>query len=260
MLTRRQMLLGMLLLGLAPRRAEGAPVAWVADYQVKVRLLYVIPLGMTGVLEEETDHAAGTYRVRLTGEGAGVRNRFESTGVVQGRRFSPRTTFVSYSLRGREHYSRIGYDYDRRIVDYEHRSETFWLGNVRSGRNTLAIPDGMILDDFASVVLNHGAGLYETPGKPYRVHIVRRVQRPGEGVDEVNPDGARGEITDLDVGFVPNPDGPGTISRIDISRLSSWTKADSPARFTFAADGKIARTEGRFILGTSVDVTFQPRG
>jgi hypothetical protein len=63
----------------------------------------------------------------------------------------------------------------------------------------------------------------------------------------------------LDVSFIDDPDGPGTVSLVDLSTLSSWSRASEPARFTFAADRRIARTDGRFILGTSVQVTFQPR-
>jgi hypothetical protein len=259
MLSRRQWLLGMLMVGLAPGRGHTDPVAWAADYQVKIGLLYVLTFGMTGVLEQEVDHTAGTYRVRLVGEGSGVRNRFESAGVVRQGRFSPRTTFAYHTIRGREHQTRVVYDDDRRVVQYDHRSETFLLGRIRSGRNSFAVPEGLAVDDFATVIMNHGAGLFEAAGKAYRVFIVRRAQRPGEGVDEVQAGGARGEIVPLDVSFIKDPDGPGTVSLVDFSTLSSWSKASDPMRFTFAADRRIARTDGRFILGTSVQVTFQPR-
>jgi hypothetical protein len=257
MLSRRAFLVSLLAIGLAPSRAWAVPVLRTAPYQAQAALVFgLFRFGMTGALDDEVDRAAGTYRVRIAGEGTGIRNQFESTGVIRNGRFTPAATRLRFSIRSRENRTDITYDYDRRVVTYAHRGETFFLGRVRAGQNTLAIPEGETLDDFASIVLNHGAGFFDPAGKTTRVLIVNRAKREGEGVDDVEADGTRGEIVPLRISFVPDPDGAGTVSTIDVSGISAWARAADPARFTFTADRQIERVEAQLIYGTSIRVRF----
>jgi hypothetical protein len=261
MLTRRAfLLLAFASTGAAPSLGRTDPVMRTTAYQVNADVLYgLLSFTMTGLLDEDVDQTAEIYHVQLVGEGAGIRNRFASTGIIQKGRFTPTSTLVRLSIRGRQHETRITYDYDRRAVEYYHRSETFLLGRLRTGQNTFGIPEGESLDDFASIILNHGSGMFETEGKIYRTLIVRRARRKGEGVDEVQAEGYRGEIVPLNVSFVRNVETLGTVSRIDFSELSTWAKATDPARFTFARDRRIERIDARLILGTRIQVTFQSR-
>ncbi len=257
MLSRRQFLFAVVASGLAPGLARSEPLARTAPYRATAAMVFgLLRFGVTGVLEEEVDHAAGTYRVLVAGEGVGIRNRFESTGVVRQGRFTPRLTLAQFSIRGRQHQTRIAYDYDRRVVQYDHRSETFFLGRVRTGQNTFGIPEGETLDDFASIILNHGAGLFDPEGRVYRALIVNRAHRRDEGVDEVQADGARGAIAPISVSYSRDPQGAGTVSAIDLSGVSTWAKPAEPARFTFTADRRIERIEAHLIFGTTIEVTI----
>src|ERR1051326_8569101 len=215
MLSRRAFLIACAAVGVVPRLACAERVPYSTPYHVNISLVFgLFQFGMTGVLDQEVDAAAGTYRVQLAGEGAGVQNHFESAGFLRKGRFTPASTVINFVLRGRPHQTRITHDHERRLVHYDHRSETFFLGHVRSGRNSFAMPADAPVDDFGSVMLNFGAGVFETPGAIYRTLVVRRAHRPGEGVDEVQADGARGELVPLAMSFTRTGDGQGSVARI----------------------------------------------
>ena len=257
MFSRRAFLFAALALGLAPRRAGAAPVVRTAPYRAQAALVFgLFRFTLNGMLEDDVDRAASRYRMRLAGEGLGVRSSFESTGVIRGGRFAPTATRLRLDIRTRQNRTDIMYDHDRRVAHYEHRGETFFLGRVRSGRNTVAVPEGETLDDFASILLNHGAGFFDPPGKTTRVLMLNRALRQGEGLDDVETGGSRGEIVPLAISYMPDPDGAGAIARVDVSRLSAWAKPTEPAKFTFTADRQIERVEAQLTLGTSIRVTF----
>ena len=246
-----------LALAVASRRAAAAPIVRTVPYRAQAALVFgLFRFTLNGVMEDEVDRAAGRYRVRLAGEGLGVKSTFESTGVIRNGRFAPTATRLRFDIRTRQNRTDITYDHDGRVAHYEHRGETFFLGRVRTGRNTVAVPEGEVVDDFASVVLNHGAGLFDPPGKVTRVLVLNRARRRGEGLDDVDADGTRGALLPLSISYVPDPDGAGTVSTVDVSGLSAWAKADDPPKFTFTADRQIERIEAPLALGTSVRVTF----
>jgi hypothetical protein len=257
MMSRRAFLLAALALAATSRRAGAAPVVRSAPYRAQAALVFgLFRFTLNGVWEDEVDRAAGRYRVRLAGEGLGAKSTFESTGVITSGRFAPTATRLRLDIRTRQNRTDITYDHDRRVAHYEHRGETFFRGRVRTGRNTVAVPEGEVVDDFASIVLNHGAGLFDPPGKVTRVLVLNRARRQGEGLDAVDADGTRGELLPLSISYGPDPDGTGTVSTVDVSGLSTWAKAGDPMTFTFTADRQIERIEAQLALGTSIRVTF----
>src|SRR5919106_5020638 len=81
---RRQFLmLGLALL--APGRLGAEPVARRGTFAADVAILYqMLTFRLTGEVQERVDRAAGRYDVRLSGQGDGIANRIESSGILSG--------------------------------------------------------------------------------------------------------------------------------------------------------------------------------
>src|SRR5262252_6909594 len=131
--------LALLLLPLA--RASAGSVACTVPYQIDVRLLYgALTYHIDETLTESIDRAAGRYQVVMTGEGDGIANRIESSGVLRQGRWAPLRSQSFFSVKGRESRGDVTYDYTARRIDYHFKGETFFLRRLRVVDDSLSMP------------------------------------------------------------------------------------------------------------------------
>jgi hypothetical protein len=247
----------LLLLGPAPRvraqtqRREGA-------YDVDVALLYnALSLEMAGTVQEAMDRAAGRYEIRAVGEGARISNRIESTGIRRDGRWAPLRATAWFKVAGRESQSELAYDYERRTVHYRYRGETFFLRRLRQADDTIAIPEGLHVDDVMSAVLNYSDRVWpkEADGT-YRTSVVRRRRPENEGPDDVQKV-YRAEIVPFMLKVTSDPATGKPIAVFDLTRFSSWAREGTPGRIVFSPDGRPESITASLILGTSVNIRFK---
>src|SRR5437899_10550100 len=173
-----------LLLPLA--RAHATAVAHTAPYRVDVSLLYgALTYRIDETLSESIDKTGGRYAVAVTGEGEGIANRIESTGILRQGRWAPLRTQSFFTVKGRESRSNITYDYARRGIDHHFKGETFFLRRLRIADDFLPIPEGLAVDDSISATLNYADQLW-TPQADgnFVTHVVRRKRAENEGPDD----------------------------------------------------------------------------
>jgi hypothetical protein len=229
-----------------------------AGYDVDVGLLYnALSFELAGTIQETVDRPAGRYEVRAVGEGTRISNRVESSGLRRAGRWAPLRTTAWFKVAGRESHSELAYDYERRTVHYRYRGETFFRRRVRLADDTIAIPEGLHVDDMMSAVLNYGDGLWpkETDGT-YHTSVVRRRRPENEGPDDVQQL-YRAEIIPFVLKVVSDPatGKPGAV--FDLTRFSSWARAGTPGRIVFGPDGRPESIVAPLILGTSVTIRFK---
>jgi hypothetical protein len=214
---------------------------------------------MDGLLEERIDRTAKTYTLVASGEGEGIANRIESSGVIRDGRFWPTTTRGLFRVRGRESRVTIDYDYDRSRAEYHHVSHTFLLGRRRTGDDVLTLRPGLKIDDLATASLNYAEGKMEVDAHGFHfTHIIRRARVETEGVDEVRPEGYRAQIVPLRFRVEPDQATGGPAALVDLTRFSSWASSARPARVLFDPDRRIQSIEAHLILGSRVRVVFVP--
>lgn len=259
LLDRRQFLTLPLALALAPLAAARAEMqARRAAYGVDVGILYdVFSFHLPGTLTESTDRAAGRYEMTAVGRGGRIANRIESRGILRDGRWAPVQVTSRFQVAGRESRSDIRYDYERRVIEYHYRGETFLLRRLRVADDVLPIPPGVHVDDVASAVLNYADGTWpaEADGG-YRTHVVRRRRSEREGPDDVEKS-YQAELVPLT--FKPEPD-PRTgrpAALFDLSPVSSWSVRGRPARIVFGPDRRPELITAALILGTSVTIRLQ---
>jgi hypothetical protein len=259
MLSRRRFLALPWLLLLRRRPGWAEQRLRAGTYRANIRILFgLFEFALDGSIEEAVDPRAGLYRVVLAGEGAGISNRVVSEGVIQGRRFVPRTTSLSFKVRGRESRTEISYDDARGVVRYRHRSQTFLLGRWRAGDDVITIPAGPPLDDAVTVFLNYAEGaLEEEAPSAYRAFVVRRARTDWEGPDEVAPGGYGASIVPLRVKAIQAPEGgePGWL--LDLTDISSWARAGQPARVVFGPGRRPEAISVPLALGGDIRIVFQ---
>ena len=181
---RRHFLAMPLALFLAPlARAGAAGVAHKAPYGVDVSLLYgALTYRVEGSLTETIDRPSGRYEVAIAGEGDGIANRIESAGTFRHGRWSPLGTRSFFSVKGRESRSAITYDHARRSVEYHFKGETFFFRRLRVVDDVLPIPEGLLVDDSISAMLNYGDQLWAPQADgSFVTHVVRRKVVRNEG-------------------------------------------------------------------------------
>ena len=101
----------MVLAPLGPLRALAGPEARRATYAVDVGILYgMLSFHLDGTITEAVDRAAGRYEVKMAGDGDGIANRIESSGVRRDGRWQPLRARSSFVVMGRESRSDIAYD------------------------------------------------------------------------------------------------------------------------------------------------------
>jgi hypothetical protein len=232
--------------------AGAAPEVRRAPYRAQVRLLYgAIRIDLAGTIEEMLDRAAGRYSSRIDGKGDGYENHAESTGVLRDGRWTPTASRSRFVVHGREASLAVSYDWDRRVVAYESRSETFLLRRVREARDRLTVPDGLHLDDISTATLNLAEERWPPrPDGTLVTHVVRRRRGRREGMEEAG--GTYGaEFVPFALRLRPEGEGGKPVAVADLTRFASWAKEDDPARIVFGPDRRPELIVCPMILGST---------
>ncbi|MBI4637110.1 MAG: hypothetical protein HY727_12240 [Candidatus Rokubacteria bacterium] len=226
-----------------------------AAYAVEVGILYqTLSFHLAGTIHEAVDRVAGRYDVRIVGEGVGIGNRVESSGVLRGARWAPVRTTAWFQVWGRESRSEVAYDYDRRTIDYHFRGETFFLRRLRAADDSLSLSDSTHVDDVISAVLNHADGRWRPRADgTLQTLVVRRQRREDEGPDDVERV-YRAELAPLVLKATRDPGTGKPAALFDLSRFSSWAMEGRPARVVFGFTGRPELIQSSLILGTSVTI------
>src|SRR5260370_1216007 len=123
-LSRRRFLTLPLALLLAPAalpwdRARAAPDSRRGTYAVDVGILYgMLGYHLEGTLSETVDRAAGSYEVKIAGEGDGIANRIASRRVLLNGRWAPQESDSFFSVKARKARADIAYHWTRRTSAY----------------------------------------------------------------------------------------------------------------------------------------------
>ena len=258
-LSRRQFLVSLLALPLAPRLGWADRPARSGTYHADIGILFnLLTFTLDGSVDEQVDRIAGRYRVLVAGDGPGIANRIESEGLIRERRFAPTATSLFFSVRGRESRTHVSYDYDHGVVHYRHASQTFLLGRRRVADDVIGIPVGQPLDDIVTATLNYAEGLLEVDGKgDFRTFVVRRARPKREGPDEIQAGAYRAEIVPLRFTVTQDRESGRPVCLLDLTRFSSWASPDNPARITFGPNRRLESIHASLMLGTTVRITFQ---
>ena len=239
-------------------RAHATAVARSAPYRVDVSLLYgALTYRIDETLAESVDRATGRYDVALTGEGDGIANRIESSGTLRQGRWAPLRSRSFFSVKGRESRAEITYDYAARQIDYHFKGETFFLRRLRIVDDAVAMPEGLLVDDAISAILNYADQFWRPQANGDLVtHIVRRKTASNESPDDVQAR-YRAELAPLTLKVAVDAETGKPIARFDLTRFSSWAKQNQPALITFGGDRRPQHLNLPMILGTSVQVNLR---
>jgi hypothetical protein len=256
----RRTVLGMALAWLlVPGRRVAAEVEGrKGAFSARVALLFgAFRFEETGVIEETIDHAAGRYRVRITGSGPDMTTEIESTGALHEGRWTPLRFTDRFAVYGRESRLEVDYDLARERVHFQGRSETFLLRRVRVTDDTLAVPAGTHVDDVISATLNYVEGRWppEADGR-FLTRVVRRQKAQGERPDDVEGR-YRAELVPFELRVGPEIDGRAT-ALLDMARFTSWAREDEPARIVFGTNRRPETITASLILGTSLTIKIGP--
>jgi hypothetical protein len=262
-LSRRQFLAVPVALLLAPasrlwNRAWAEPESRRAAYTVDVGILYgMLSYHLDGTLVEAVDRAAGRYEVRIVGEGDGIANRLESSGVLLDGQWTPRESHSFFSVKGRESRSDITYDWARRTIEYHFRGETFFLRKLRVADDVVAIPEGLHVDDSLSATLNYADDRWP-PGADgsYQTQVIRRKKPEDEGPDDAQAS-YRAELVPLALRVSADPASGKPTALFDLTRFSSWARRDQPGRITFGRDKRPELMTLGMVLGTKVKIELK---
>jgi len=253
---RREFLAVALGLALAPARAlQAAAEDRRGTFAADVGLLYgALGFHATGTIEETIDRAAARYAVAIRGEGSGVSHTMDSSGILREGRWAPLRTSSLFVVYGRESRLDIAFDYERRMVEYHSRSETFFLRRRRIADDVLAMPEGLRLDDVITAALNYADGQWPPePDGTLVTHVVRRERPAGEGVDDVARR-YRAELVPFVLKVTTEPDTGRATALFDLTRFSSWAIVDRPARIVFGPSRRPEAITSSLMLGTSFQV------
>lgn len=256
MLGRRDFLaLALALLAVPARAARAAVETNQGRFDADVGILFgVLSFHLAGTIDEAIDRAAGRYAVKIRGQGTGIANAVDSTGLLREGRWAPLRTSSLFVVHGRESRVELAFDYGRRAVEYHSRSETFFLRRLRVADDVLPLPEGTHVDDVVSATLNYAEGLWpREPDATLVTHVVRRRKPAGEGPDDVQRR-YRAELVPFVLKLVPDPETGRTTALFDLTRFSSWAREDRPARIVFGAHRRPESISSSLILGTSVAI------
>jgi hypothetical protein len=240
---------------LAPSPVIAEPALRRGVFAADVGILYqMLTFQLKGDVQENIDHAAGRYDVRVNGQGDGIANRIESRGVLRDGRWMPLRGESWFQVRGRESRVQVTYDYERRVVDYHARGETFIMRRLRVVDDAVSLPVGVTVDDAVSASLNFRDGRWAPrPDGRLQTHVVRRRRSDNEGPDDV-AQSYRAELVSLELKIEPEPETRKPSALLDLSRFSSWAREDRPARIVFDDERRPSLITGSMILGTSVTI------
>ncbi|HXJ77105.1 MAG TPA: hypothetical protein VMS64_00320 [Candidatus Methylomirabilis sp.] len=243
-----------------PVRALGETVErTVRAYDLNVGVLFnLLTYSVTGSVTVEVDRATGSYRVTVSGAGPGVVARSESAGIIRDGRFMPTSTRSSHTVRGRENWLKLTYDYDRGAVRYQVVSHTFLLGRRWGVDDVLRLPPGQHVDDLISAALNFANGSLDVDHDgAFRMTLVRRARSAHEKPDEVSPSGYHAEFATVRFHAAPDPTGRLT-ALVDLTGFSSWARPASPAHVVFGSDRYLESATSSLILGTTFTLHLAP--
>jgi hypothetical protein len=264
LLSRRHLLTLALTFALAPR--QGAAGASAADsparriaYEAEVAALYAtLRFRVTGVIDERVDRAGGQYAVGHEGEGTGLSSRGETTGLLREGRWLPLRTQSWVKVAGREGRVDVAYDYERRLVQYRSRSETFFRGRLRVVDDTLPLPSGVHVDDSMSALLNLAHGHWRPgPSGALETRIVRRRRDRREGLVEAAGE-FRAEIAPISLRLEGDRASGRQTAFVDLTGLSAWAQPGQPAQIVLGADGRPEVITSRLMYGTTFTIRFLP--
>jgi hypothetical protein len=241
-----------------PRGAPAAVEARRGEFTARAALLYgAFRFEESGVIEETIDAVAGRYEVRITGRGREMTTEIESTGALRDGRWAPLRFADRFVVYGRESRLEIGYDYDRRLIQYRGRSETFLLRRIRVTDDAVPIPAGAHVDDVVSATLNYSEGRWgpDTDGS-LTTRVVRRQRIRGERPDDAQQR-YRAELVPFTLRVGTDPSGRAT-AELDLTRFSSWAREDEPARIVFGPHRRPETITASLILGTTLAIRIEP--
>lgn len=228
------------------------------SFVARAALLYgVFRFEESGTIDETIDRSAGRYDVRISGRGQEMTTEIESTGVLRDGRWVPTRFTDRFVVYGRESRLDIGYEHERRLIQYRGRSETFLLRRIRTTDDAVPIPVGTHVDDVVSATLNYSEGRWvpEADGT-FVTRVVRRQRIHGEGPDDAHRR-YRAEIVPFSLRIGTGSDGRAS-AELDLTRFSSWAREEEPARIVFGADRRPETITASLILGTSLTIRIQP--
>jgi len=227
-------------------------------YTADVGILYgLLTFRLEGVLTEATDREAGRYHVTIAGEGDGIANQIESSGLLRDGRWVPLEGYSSFSVKGRQSRSELRYDWTRRTVEYHFRGETFFLRRLRVVDDVVSVPEGAHVDDSVSASLNYADGVWPARADgSYETHIVRRKRADDEGMDDVQQL-YRAELVPFTLKVDADPVSGKPVALFDLTRFSSWAKNGEPARVTFGPDRRPTLVSLPLVLGSSVKIELR---
>lgn len=240
---------------LPPSRLLAEPLVRRGTFAAEVGILYqMLTFHLTGDVQESIDRAAGRYDVWIKGQGDAIANRIQSSGVLRGGRWAPVRSESWFQVRGRESRSRVTYDYERRVIEYQARAETLFMRRLRVVDDALPVPAGLVVDDAISALLNFREGMW-TPRPDGRLQtlVVRRRRSDDEGPDDV-AQAYRAELVPLELRIEADPATRQEAALLDLSRFSSWARENPPARIVFDGERRPALITGSMILGTSLTI------
>ena len=124
-----------------PARLAAEPVARRGTFAADVGILYqMMTFQLKGDVEVRIDRPGGRFDVTVSGQGDGIANRIESSGVLRDGRWVPLRGSSWFQVRGRESRTQVTYDYERHVIEYHARAETFFLRRLRVvGRNSAPV-------------------------------------------------------------------------------------------------------------------------
>jgi hypothetical protein len=256
--TRRRFLTLALVPLLVPGRALGDAVIRRTTYESDASILYgALRYRVAGTLDERVDRGAGRYDVKMEGQGTSFANRAESSGVLRDGRWAPLHGASWVKIAGREGNATVTYDHERRQVQYRSRSETFFLGRLRTVDDVVTLPPGEHVDDSMSAVLNYADGLWPPgPDGNLRTYTVRRRQDPKEATEESGGT-HRAELVPVVLKLDHEQADGRRDAYFDLTHFSSWAVAGKPAKVVFGADGRPQKLTASLQFGTSLTIRFQ---
>jgi hypothetical protein len=257
--SRRAFLLGLGTFAVSPGlltvgATSAAPVTRTSGYRVDISMLFdVVRYSVSGSMVEEIDAGAGRYRVLITGSGTGVSSQMDAHGAIEHGRYRPLEMQTLHSMAGRQSWLSIKYDYVRGLADYHAVGHTLLRGRRRQVDDVVRLPSDRPVDDAISAGLNFAAGrLEQDQDGAYRMAVVRRTRPVSEGPDDVTPAAYRVEVVPVRFRVEPDPGTGKLVAEVDMSRWSSWARADQPARLVFTPDRRLESIESRLALGSTV--------
>jgi hypothetical protein len=256
MLSRREFLaLALALLAAPARAARAAMETHQGRFAADVGILYgALSFHLAGTIDEAIDRVAGRYAVTIRGQGTGITNAVDSTGLLREGRWAPLKTSSLFVVHGRASRVDLAFDYGRRAIEYHSRSETFFLRRLRVADDVLPLPEGIHVDDVVSATLNYADGLWpREPDGTLMTRVVRRQRPAGEGPDDVEGR-YRAELVPFVLKLVPDPGTGRATALFDLTRFSSWAREDRPARIVFGPHRRPEAITSSLMLGTSVAI------